>query len=29
VLLVIGILVLAAPDALPTLTIPSDTMPMG
>jgi predicted metal-binding membrane protein len=28
-LLVIGILVLAAPDALPALTIPSDTMPMG
>ena len=29
VLLVIGILVLAAPDALPALTIPSDTTPMG
>jgi predicted metal-binding membrane protein len=30
VLLVLGILVLAAPDALPTLTIPSDdTMQMG
>jgi predicted metal-binding membrane protein len=29
VLLVIGILVLAAPDVLPALTIPSDTMPMG
>ena len=29
VLLVIGIVVLAAPDALPALTIPSDTMPMG
>jgi predicted metal-binding membrane protein len=30
VLLVLGILVLAAPDALPALTIPaSDTMPMG
>jgi predicted metal-binding membrane protein len=28
VLLVLGILVLAAPDALPALTIPSDAMPM-
>jgi hypothetical protein len=30
VLLVLGILVLAAPDAVPALTIPAgDTMPMG
>jgi predicted metal-binding membrane protein len=29
VLLVIGVLVLAAPDALPALTIPSDTMATG